>query len=273
VEHFQYKLLRLFLCCCPTFLAGIISLGVNMPSSSGNVYLANGQTDRMLVPYCQPLVLTRLNTFESEDVNFIAVPPSHSWQVSLRLCRSSFQLSVAVHAGCLRGCLRGAAPAGCSLPPRGMHAACMKHYQAVIAQRTYVHAAAAIIRYPIRISQNCTAAVSIFSTSRSQIHPKTTLLVLLLQPPSHDFRSYMRESLLRPTDRHPGWEFMPCQSEGRDGGGRVVQHEPTGSVKQIKTAREWKTCLKKDGARFFFSPVARKNCLGPMAGTGAAFTN
>jgi hypothetical protein len=38
-------------CCCPTFLAGNSSLGVNTPSRSGNVYFATGQTDRILVPY------------------------------------------------------------------------------------------------------------------------------------------------------------------------------------------------------------------------------
>jgi hypothetical protein len=36
---------------CPAFLVGKISLGVNTPSSSGNVYFANGQPDRILVPY------------------------------------------------------------------------------------------------------------------------------------------------------------------------------------------------------------------------------
>jgi hypothetical protein len=36
----------------PAVRGGHISLGVNTPSRSGNVYIANGQTDRILVPYC-----------------------------------------------------------------------------------------------------------------------------------------------------------------------------------------------------------------------------
>jgi hypothetical protein len=33
------------------FLYGNSSIGVNTPSSGGKVYFANGQTDRILVPY------------------------------------------------------------------------------------------------------------------------------------------------------------------------------------------------------------------------------
>jgi hypothetical protein len=37
--------------CCPPFLAGNSSLGVNTPSSSGKVNYVNGQTDRIFVPF------------------------------------------------------------------------------------------------------------------------------------------------------------------------------------------------------------------------------
>jgi hypothetical protein len=50
VGHFQKKTIKA-LCCCPTFLLGTISLGVNTPSSCGNVNFANGHTNRILVPY------------------------------------------------------------------------------------------------------------------------------------------------------------------------------------------------------------------------------
>jgi hypothetical protein len=39
------------LCCCLLFRAGNSSLGVNTPSDNENVYVANGQTDRILVLY------------------------------------------------------------------------------------------------------------------------------------------------------------------------------------------------------------------------------
>jgi hypothetical protein len=35
----------------PAVSGGHISLGVNTPSSRGNVYFAKGQTDRILMPY------------------------------------------------------------------------------------------------------------------------------------------------------------------------------------------------------------------------------
>jgi hypothetical protein len=48
--------------------AGNSSLCVNTPSSSGNVYFANGQTDRILVPY-RPLTKGRITEpFLSEGV-------------------------------------------------------------------------------------------------------------------------------------------------------------------------------------------------------------
>jgi hypothetical protein len=40
-------------CYSPLFLAGNSTLGVNTPSSSGTVYFANEQTERILVPYIE----------------------------------------------------------------------------------------------------------------------------------------------------------------------------------------------------------------------------
>jgi hypothetical protein len=51
VRHFQRKLLGLLAVALLFWRAGDISLGVDTPSSSGNVYFANGQSDRILVPY------------------------------------------------------------------------------------------------------------------------------------------------------------------------------------------------------------------------------
>jgi hypothetical protein len=45
-------------CCCPPFLAGNISLDVNTPSGSGNMYFANRQTDRNIVPYTLVAVMS-----------------------------------------------------------------------------------------------------------------------------------------------------------------------------------------------------------------------
>jgi hypothetical protein len=47
--------------CCPPFLAGNSSLCVNTQSSRGNVYFANRQTDRILVPYKQPGNINGIN--------------------------------------------------------------------------------------------------------------------------------------------------------------------------------------------------------------------
>jgi hypothetical protein len=55
-EHFQCKLSAPF--CCPPFFKGISSLGVNTSSSSGNVYFANGQTERIIVPYTGMCVIS-----------------------------------------------------------------------------------------------------------------------------------------------------------------------------------------------------------------------